>query len=241
MKKSKNNITIVLAMIYVFLSGGCSDNQQIGTQQQCLSQDSIKYYAHPDRWKNDIQKFIESDKQNPPPKNAVLFVGSSSIRMWDTKKWFPEFTTINRGFGGSYVIDSFYYADKIIIPYEPKTIVFYAGDNDTVDTKSSEMILADLQSLVFKVRQTLPKTRFIVISIKPSVSRWNYWPQMVKTNKLIENFCKHQKNIYFVDASKVMLDESGYPRKDILKDDGLHMNENGYQLWTSLVKPLIKQ
>jgi lysophospholipase L1-like esterase len=237
----KNSITFLLTISYIALSGGCSGSQEMNSEQKRLNKNSLRYYAHPDRWKEDIQKFVDNDKQTAPVKNAVLFIGSSSIRGWNTQKWFPEIPTINRGFGGSYVIDSFYYADQIIIPYKPKTIVFYAGDNDTVDTKPSGMILADLKSLIFKVRRALPKTKIIIISIKPSIDRWKFWPQMVETNSYIEDYCKYKRNIYFVDISKVMLDSSGQPRKDIYMADGLHINETGYKLWTSLVKPLINQ
>ncbi len=239
MKRNIKAVSFLFTTICVLLSNGCLSEQQADNARQALNKQSIENYTHPDRWKDDIQKFIDSDKKTTPPQNAVLFVGSSSIRMWDTKKFFPDIETINRGFGGSFVIDSLYYADQIILPYKPKTIVFYAGDNDTVCGKSSEMITADFQSLFYKVRQTLPETRFIYISIKPSVSRWNYWPQMMQTNKLIENFCKEQQNTYFVDVSKGLLDSDGKPRKDLLKDDGLHLNDKGYELWTSLVRPLI--
>ncbi|MCE5340977.1 MAG: GDSL-type esterase/lipase family protein [Planctomycetaceae bacterium] len=239
MKHNTKVVTYLFAITCALLSSGCLSEQQTNTQRQALNKQSIENYTHPDRWKDDIQKFIDSDKQTSPPQNAVLFVGSSSIRMWDTKKFFPDIETINRGFGGSFVIDSLYYADQIILPYKPKTIVFYAGDNDTVCNKPSEMIAADFQSLFYKVRQTLPETRIIYISIKPSISRWNYWPQMIETNKLIEIFCKKQQNIHFVDVSKVLLDSDGKPRKDLLKDDGLHLNDKGYELWTSLVRPLI--
>ncbi len=239
MKQTAKAISCLFAIICISLTTGCQAEKQNDAARLALNKQSLENYTHPDRWKDTIQKFVDADKQTPPPQDAVLFVGSSSIRMWDTKKSFPDISTINRGFGGSFVIDSLYYADQIILPYKPKTIVFYAGDNDIACNKSPEMVAADFQSLFYKIRQTLPQTRIIYITIKPSVSRWNYWPQMMQTNKLIENFCKEQENAYFVDVSKVLLDADGNPRKDVLKDDGLHLNEKGYEIWTSLVRPLI--
>jgi len=244
MKNNIKPISFLFTMVCILAASGCFSEQPQQTpdkERQALNKASLENYTHPDRWKSDIQSFIDKDKQNPPPpQNAVLFIGSSSIRMWDTKKFFPDVNNINRGFGGSYVSDSLFFADKIIIPYKPRAIVFYAGDNDSVDNKSSEMILADIQSLIIKVRESLPNTKFIIISIKPSIQRWQYWQQMFKTNKMIENFIKEQQNMYFVDVSKVMLDSTGQPVKDLYKEDGLHLSDKGYELWTSLVKPLIK-
>jgi len=229
---------IVCLSLFVCLAG-CSNSQALNHREKILHNDSLTRFAHPDKWKEDIQKFKEQDSKTPPPQNAVLFIGSSSIRGWNTKKWFSDIETINRGFGGSYIIDSVYYADRIVIPYNPKTIVFYAGDNDTADGKNPEMIFADFKAFIIKVRKALPKTRIITISIKPSIDRWKFWSQMQKANSLIRSYCEKQPNIYFVDVSKVMLDSSGHPRKDIFLPDGLHINETGYQLWTLLVRPLI--
>ncbi|MEN6385014.1 MAG: GDSL-type esterase/lipase family protein [Phycisphaerales bacterium] len=229
----------LIAISYISLLSGCNKEQCSIEQRNALNNQSVQNYANPDRWKAVIQKFVDNDKKNPPPKNAVLFVGSSSIRMWDTSKWFPDIPNINRGFGGSYVIDSYIYADQIITPYKPRTIVFYAGDNDAADKKPPQMVLADFEALFFKVRKELPKTKIVVISTKPSIARWKFWPQMLEANNYIEIFCKKQQNTAFVDVSKVMLDSAGQPRKDIFLSDGLHLNEKGYELWTSLVKPLI--
>lgn len=222
----------------IVCTAGCSSSYELSESEKNIHQASLKVKS-PDRWKENIAKFKELDGKTPPPQNAVLFVGSSSIVGWDTKKWFSDIETINRGFGGSYVIDSVYYADQIVIPYKPKTIVFYAGDNDTVDNKSPEMIFIDFKAFVAKVRNALPQTKIIAVAIKPSIDRWKYWPKMRQTNDLISAYCQKQPNMYFADVSKVMLDDSGQPRKDVFKADGLHMNETGYQLWTSLIRPLI--
>jgi lysophospholipase L1-like esterase len=212
---------------------------ELNSEEKHIHNDSLTKFASPDRWKENIAKFKEFDSKTPPPQGAVLFVGSSSIVGWDTQKWFSDIATINRGFGGSYVSDSIYYAEQIVLPYKPKTIVFYAGDNDTADNKSPEMISIDFKAFVAKVRNALPNTRIIAVAIKPSIDRWKYWPKMQQANALIGDYCHKQPNMYFADVSKVMLDESGQPRKDIFKADGLHMNETGYELWTSLVRPLI--
>ena len=173
--------TSVLAVICLLLPSsiaGCADNQELSEKEMAIQQESLKTFVHPTRWEQTIEKFKEQDKKNPPPQNAVLFVGSSSIVGWDTKKWFPDIENINRGFGGSQINDSWYYADSIIIPYKPKTIVFYAGDNDAADGKPPEMIFVNFKAFVIKIRKALPETKLIYISIKPSIDRWKIWPQM---------------------------------------------------------------
>ena len=244
MVNSKKITITAIAAVCLFLSvffAGCVDNQGLNDKEMALHNKSLENFVHPTRWKETIEKFKEQDSKNPPPQNATLFVGSSSIVGWDTKKWFPDIENINRGFGGSQINDSWYYAESIIIPYKPKKIVFYAGDNDATDGKTPEMIFVNFKAFAIKIRKALPETRLIYVSIKPSIARWSIWPQMQKANELILNYSKEQKNVYFIDVSKVMLDSSGKPIKEIFHADGLHMNEKGYELWTSLVRPLINR
>ena len=239
---NSTQMTIIIAGISLFLSflSGCTNNQALSDKETALQEESLKTFVHPTRWEDTINKFRKQDRKNPPPQNATLFVGSSSIVGWNTKKWFPDIENINRGFGGSQINDSWYYAESIIIPYNPKTIVFYAGDNDATDGKSPEMIFVNFKAFAIKIRKALPDTKLVYISIKPSIARWNVWPQMQEANKLIRNYCNKQKNMVFVDVSTVML-EAGKPIKEIFSPDGLHMNEKGYERWTSLIRPLIEE
>ena len=195
--------------------------------------------AHLDRWDRAIARFEEEDSINPPPKDAILFVGDSSIKLWNTEKWFPDLPTINRGFGGR-ITDLLYYADRIIIPYEPSTIVLNIGGYEIIVAgKSPEMVLADLKALLIKIRQALPQTRIIVLSIRPESQRWEYWPTYQEANDLISNLCETQQNIYFADVAEVMFDETGELRKDVFLVDGSRLNETGYELWTPVVRALI--
>ena len=194
-----------------------------------------------DRWEPAIKKFEEQDKQQSPPQNATLFVGSSSIVFWDVQKSFPNLALIKRGFGGSLFRDATYYVDRIVIPYEPKTIVIYDGDNDLKSGLSAEEVFADCKAFVEKVRAALPDTKIIVLSVKPSIARWELYGEQQKANKLIENYTKANKDLLYVDVGTALLGADGKPRADLLKEDGLHLNEAGYEIWTKILTPILTE
>ncbi len=191
-------------------------------------------------WDADIQAFEKSDRENPPVPGAVLFVGSSSIRMWETLAAdFPTASIIHRGFGGSTMADVVAYADRIVIPYKPRLIVVYAGDNDINDGKTPEQVLADYRSLVGRVREKLPATRMAFISIKPSLARWKLVEPMRKANALVREYSAGDSLLAYIDVFTPMLGADGTPRKDLFMEDGLHLNAEGYALWKSVVAPFI--
>lgn len=186
------------------------------------------------QWEPEITAFEASDKTNPPPKHAILFVGSSSIRMWKTlAKDFPDKQVINRGFGGSHIADSTALAERIIFPYEPKQIVFYAGDNDLAEGRTVDQVVADYEAFVKKVREKLPDTTIAYISIKPSLLRWSLKDKMESANAKIAAI-KGDK-LKFIDVYHAMLGEDGQPLPDIFVGDRLHMNAKGYEIWVPLV------
>jgi lysophospholipase L1-like esterase len=194
-----------------------------------------------DKWEKDIAAFEAQDAKTPPPKNAVLFVGSSSIRLWKLEESFPDLRTINRGFGGSEVADSVRYAKRIVIPHAPRVVVLYAGDNDIANGKSPERVLADIKQFIAVVKDALPRTKIVYIGIKPSIQRWKLIDKIRKANRLIHDYIAEQKSdkLAFVDVVQPMLDAEGKPRADLLLDDGLHLNEKGYDLWTDLIQKQI--
>jgi len=191
----------------------------------------------PDRWEPAIAKFEARDKQKPPPKQAILFVGSSSIVGWNVEKSFPGLAVINRGFGGSQIADSVRYADRIVVPYEPRIVVFYAGDNDIAAGKSPQQVLADYQALVKKVHAAVPKTRIVFVSIKPSLKRWALVEKMRQANALIKAAAEKDPRLVFLDVDKPMLGTDGKPRGELFQPDGLHLNAAGYKLWSDLLRP----
>ncbi len=194
-----------------------------------------------DRWEKAIEAFERADQVQPPPTNGILFIGSSSIVKWPLRECFPNLPVINRGFGGSQIADSVHYAGRILLPYKPRIVVFYAGDNDIAAGKTPEQVLSDYQAFVAKVHQALPRTRIVYIAIKPSIRRWKLAGQMRRANRLIEAVTARDPLLEFVDVWPAMLGPAGAPRRELFVKDGLHLNRKGYELWTSLVLPYLKK
>lgn len=194
------------------------------------------------KWEKSISAFEQADKQQAPPTEPVLFIGSSSIRMWDVAKAFPGLAPLNRGFGGSTIADSSHFFDRIVKPYQPKLIILYAGDNDISKGLTPQEVFEDFKSLAQKINTSLPGTPLIYIAIKPSIKRKNLWPEMKQTNDLIAKFCAQQPGLKFADIAKPMLDNPAHsPASELFKKDGLHLSDKGYQLWKAVLLPLIKQ
>jgi lysophospholipase L1-like esterase len=198
--------------------------------------------AHHDssKWENEIAAFEAADRTNPPPKNCIVFVGSSSIRMWSSLKAdFPDLPVVNRGFGGSELADSVNFAGRIIIRYAPREVVVYAGANDLANGKSPELAFGDFVALVEKIRQRLPDTRIAFIASAPNPSRWANRENIKKFNALAQDYCRHHE-LMFIDVFPLMLGPDGMPKSGIFRQDGLHMNDKGYAIWRDAVRPYLK-
>lgn len=191
-------------------------------------------------FESDIALFEAQDRQNPPAKGGILFVGSSSIRLWTTAAQdFPGRNVLNRGFGGSHIIDSVHFANRIVTPYEPKMIVFYAGTNDLADGKTPEVLLAEYMTFVSEVRAKLPNTPIAFISVAPAPSRWGNVANIRKFNSMVEQFSKLVPNLKFIDIFPLMLDANGQPRPELFVEDQLHMKPEGYAIWKKAVAPFL--
>jgi len=212
------------------------------------SEPDTKTAATPPFW-NDIQNFKKQDSIHFPPKNAILLIGSSSFTKWtDVQEYFPGYTIINRGFGGSTLLDQIRYANDIIFPYQPKQIVIYCGENDLAssDTVTAQMVFDRFKELYQMIRE---KTNVPVafVSLKPSPSRRHLFPKMHEANQLIREFIDLQKsaldsqpvNIEFIDVNQKMLNESGQPMPEIFLNDSLHMNAKGYAIWQKEIQPYL--
>ena len=198
--------------------------------------------AGPSRWESEIRTFESADKTNPPPPDAVLFVGSSSIRLWKTlAQDFREYHVINRGFGGSEIADSVAFAERIVIPCRPKTIVLYAGDNDLAAGKSPQHVFAGFKAFVQKIQAALPGTRIAFLSIKPSPSRWHLAGEIKTANRMIGDFCRRKKRLIYIDVFHPMLGPDGKPRAELFVEDRLHLNPKGYALWTRIIRSRLQK
>lgn len=209
----------------------------------CFSLIAAHGQEAPPFW-DDIQSFKKSDAGNPPPAASILFVGSSSFALWkDMKDYFPGYPVVNRGFGGSTLVDVIRYTYDIIIPYKPRQVVIYCGENDCA---SSETITATEVAIRFKtlfgmIRANLPNATIDYISMKPSPSRVAIQDRIRAANKEIKTFLSRQKNAHYIDVYQSMLDPSGRMRPEIYLEDQLHMNPQGYAIWQRIIAPYLKR
>ncbi len=198
--------------------------------------------AAADKWEKEINSMLAKDEKSPPPKEGIVFVGSSSIRLWDLEKSFPNLPVVNRGFGGSQIHDATKYATKIVTPLKPKLIVFYSGDNDLNSKKTPEKTAADFAEFCEVVHKELPTTPIWFIAIKPSPSRWTIYDQQKAANKLIRRDCeKDSERLLYVDIVPLMLGADGAPVKELFVKDMLHMSPAGYKIWNEQILKLLEE
>ncbi len=191
---------------------------------------------------DEIKSYQQHDHINPPAKHSILFVGSSSFRIWkDYQKYFPGYSIINRGVGGSSLTDIIRYTNDIILPYQPKQIVIYCGENDftSSDTVTVNHVVDRFKLLFFNIRKEMPNIPIAFISIKPSPSRWKYKAQFILANNTIQNFLNTQQNTNYINVWDSMLDVNGNPITSIFLQDNLHMNSNGYLIWQKIIAPYL--
>ena len=191
---------------------------------------------------DEVKFYQQNDILNPPIKQSILFVGSSSFRLWkDYQSYFPDFNIINRGIGGSSLPDIIRYSNEMIISYQPKQIVIYCGENDfaSSDTITSIHVATRFIDLFSLIRKDLPQVHISYISIKPSPSRWKFKDQIIAANTSIKQFLYTQTNTSFINVWDSMLGSDGKPMSNIYKNDSLHMNANGYDIWKNLITPYL--
>lgn len=189
------------------------------------------------RWKTSLDAFATGDQQQHPAGDGVLFVGSSTIRLWSSlSQDFRQVPVIiNRGFGGSTMRDCNSLVRELVIQYKPKQVMVYAGDNDLAEGRKPEDVLGSLQNFVHKVHAALPGTRISYISIKPSPERIALLPQVRQTNALIASFVQTVPGMRYIDIFNPMLGADGLPRLELFGADRLHLNDAGYRLWQSVI------
>lgn len=197
--------------------------------------------ADPAFFEPEIQAFLEADRANPPAPGQIVFFGSSSIRFWSTLAAdMAPLPVLNRGFGGAHLSHLIHNAPRVVIPYAPRAVVVYAGDNDIGTGKSAGTVVADFEALVVLLHAALPETDVYFLSIKPSQLRFSQWPEMAKANEQIRALTLQDPRLHFIDVGQVLLGSDGKPSGEFFRFDGLHLNAKGYAAWTSVVAPVLR-
>ena len=193
----------------------------------------------PEAWESTIKRFEEQDQLHLPPKDSILFIGSSSINFWSTlTQDMSPLSIINRGFGGSYMRDMVKYLDRIVLPYKPRAIVIFAGTNDTTDNNidTAHQIAEDYKTFIQRVQAALPKVEVHYIAITPTPTRRKFWPIANQANQLIQAYSQDDPYLHFIDFNHQLLNENGKPNRGLYKYDGIHPNKKGYAIWTAAIK-----
>lgn len=199
----------------------------------------------PTVWEGEIRRLEKRDRINPPRPGAVHFVGSSSFRNWKSLVAdMAPLSVLNRGFGGSQIHDCTYHVQRIVVPYQPRAILFYAGENDMAGVlwsrrKSPVDVRLAFEKFCGTTHALLPNVPIYFISIKPPKARRKHWPMMQEANRLVREYCGTDSRLHYVDVVPALLDDAGNPRLDVFRWDGLHYNEKGYAIWTAILKQIL--
>lgn len=194
----------------------------------------------PNRWDKKIAEIETKLAGKQADDVDVVFIGSSSIRMWDLATSFPDVAAVNCGFGGSHIADSTHYAERLVKPFAPKCVVLYAGDNDIKKGLSVEQVVDDYKACAAAFRKAAPSVRILYVAIKPSTSRWVLYSQMASANRKIKALTEADGNAEFIDIARPMLaGTDGPPADDLFVKDGLHLSKKGYAMWNNTIRDLL--
>src|SRR6266850_2749490 len=192
------------------------------------------------KWEKEISAYEASDKTNHPPRGALLFIGSSTVRLWKSlPQDFPSAKVINRGFGGSQIVDSTHFAERVIFPYKPSKVFLRAGGNDLNAGKSPEQVVADFKEFVAKIHSKLPETEIVFISLSPSIARWKQADKEKAVNTMIEAYVRKTPRLKYIETYPMPLGPDGQPRAQLFVADKLHFNAEGYKLLAEIVRPYL--
>jgi len=190
------------------------------------------------KWEKEIAAYEQIDRTNPPPADALLFIGSSTIRLWTTlAQDFPGHRVINRGFGGSEIVVSTHFADRVILPYKTRMVLLRAGGNDLNAGKSPEQVFADFKEFVAKIHSKLPRTEIVFISLSSSIARWKQADKEKAVNTMIEEYIRQTPRLKYIETYPMPLGADGQPRAELFVADKLHFNAEGYKLLAEIVRP----
>lgn len=212
----------------------------LGQDKAANSDPIFQYRAQAtEKWEAEIVKLEEQDRSHKDPEDAIMFIGSSSIRRWtDLDADMAPRKTINRGYGGAKFSDLAVYIDRIVNPHRFKALVIFVG-NDIVgnkDDKSPAEVVRLFKYIVGQVRKTHATQPIFLIAITPTPSRFKFWSEIRSANAELAKACEADKTLYFIPTEKSYLDEAGKPIEKYFVEDKLHQNREGYQVWSSIVQ-----
>ncbi|WP_421826540.1 SGNH/GDSL hydrolase family protein [Larkinella sp.] len=183
-------------------------------------------------YEDEVHQLEKKVRSTAEVTNRTVFYGSSSIRLWKTLDHdFSGEQVLNIGFGGSTLAACGWFFERLVLPVQPRSIVFYAGDNDLGDGRHPEEVYLFFCALTSKMQQYMPETPFTFVAIKPSPARWHIIDRIRFANHLIQQKIETLPGYHFVDVFTPMLDGGGRPRWELFDSDGLHLNRTGYTLW----------
>jgi lysophospholipase L1-like esterase len=202
----------------------------------------LKASANPEFFAADVAKFATSDRDHRPPKRPIVFVGSSSIRLWDTlQRDMAPLPVLNRGFGGTRLSSVAYFVDRVVIQYRPRAVVLYAGDNDLDGGGSPDDVVRDFTAFVSRVESALPGVPIYYLSIKPNRREWSNWPKYQQTNAKISAICARDTRLAYIDVATPLLAYGQPPPRDLFRFDEMHLSERGYALWAAIIRSRLQK
>ena len=203
---------------------------------------SAQELPDPTRYEDAILKFEEQDKLSPPPANAIVLTGSSSIMYWNEEAPadLAPLTVIPRGFGGTVMNDVLHHLDRVALVYKPRAILIYEGDNDTGRNNiPNDVIIDQLEQIIARIHTELPETRIYVLAVKPSVLRVASWPIAQELNERYKVIADSDPLVTYIDTATPFLKSDGTVMTDIFVEDNLHLNEKGYDIWAAAVRDVL--
>ncbi len=228
----------LIIILFLFLTA--CDKPDTQPEAQANAEATQAPAEDPTIWEDDIAAFEAEDAAEAPPEDALLFVGSSSIRLWDSlKEDMAPMPVIQRGFGGSKLGDCIHYADRLVTPYNPRALVVFCGTNDIAGDhpKSAETVFGLYKDFVAKVHEDLPGLPIYFIAISPTRSRWDHRDIVAEANRLVAEYSDQHEELHFINTASALLDENGESREELFREDKLHLNPDGYAVWTSIIRP----
>lgn len=198
-----------------------------------------KYSGSVLKWENDIRKFEQLDSINQYPVNSVLFMGSSSIRLWNTlEEDMKPYSVIQRGFGGSRISDVSWYTPRIVYPHTVQAVVIFVANDITgsEEDKTPQEVASLFRYIVKTIHKKQPHLPVFYIQVTPTESRWKVWPRIQEGNMLVKQLCEKDPDLYFIETAPYFLTSDGTPNASLFVEDKLHLSEAGYQIWTKVIK-----